>query len=165
MTGVNSFPRWRGFCDTRLRGNDGNKAGNDWSQPIPTLGRVLRQPLLVGEAGQLRQCGKVCENSKALSNHKSNFHSGQKTCDLTVVGQDGQQRPCRMVCKNAKEMSNHKIRDHSAPRTCDVRVVGKNGQLRPCGKFCKNARVLSNHKRIHRKRKATDVEQDNVLSP
>ncbi|WOG29133.1 hypothetical protein [Endozoicomonas sp. 8E] len=59
MTGVNSFPRWRGFCDTRLRGNDeneefcdsllrgddGNKAGNDWSQLIPTLGRVLRQPL------------------------------------------------------------------------------------------------------------------------
>ncbi|WP_422136178.1 MULTISPECIES: hypothetical protein [unclassified Endozoicomonas] len=56
MTGVNSFPRWRGFCDSLeggnpaptvdlcLLGNDENEAGNDGSQLVPTLERVLRHP-------------------------------------------------------------------------------------------------------------------------
>ncbi|WOG29524.1 hypothetical protein [Endozoicomonas sp. 8E] len=34
--------------------------------------------ILVGEDGQLRQCGKVYKNAKVLSNHKSSIHTGEK---------------------------------------------------------------------------------------
>ncbi|WP_422452072.1 hypothetical protein [Endozoicomonas sp. ALC066] len=35
--------------DSRLRGNDENEAGNEGSQLVPTLERVLRHPLHGGE--------------------------------------------------------------------------------------------------------------------
>ncbi|WOG26916.1 hypothetical protein [Endozoicomonas sp. 8E] len=99
-----------------------------------------------GKDGQSRLCGTVCKNAKALTCHKSRYHSGKKICDIIVVGEDGQQRPCWKACKNAKALSDHRKRDHTGPQICQVTVVGEDGQQRPCGKSCKNVPALLTHK-------------------
>ncbi|WOG27060.1 C2H2-type zinc finger protein [Endozoicomonas sp. 8E] len=81
-------------------------------------GQVTCNVILIGENGQLLQCGKVFKNAESLSTHKKRLHTGQQTCDVTVVGEDGQQQSCGMACKNAKALSNHKRRDHSGAQTC-----------------------------------------------
>ncbi|WP_257255383.1 MULTISPECIES: hypothetical protein [unclassified Endozoicomonas] len=85
----------------------------------------------------------------ALSDHKSEYHTKQHICDMTVVGEDGRQRPCAEVCKNADALRGHKRKKHSGQQTCDVAEIGEDGQPRPCGKVYKNAGVLSAHKSIY----------------
>ncbi|WOG27063.1 C2H2-type zinc finger protein [Endozoicomonas sp. 8E] len=99
-------------------------------------GQATCNVILIGENGQLLQCGKVFKNAESLSTHKKGLHTGQQTCDVTVVGEDGQQQSCGMACKNAKALSNHKRRDHSGVQTCPE-----------CQKTLPNAIALSNHKR------------------
>ncbi|WP_257276492.1 hypothetical protein, partial [Endozoicomonas sp. SESOKO4] len=53
---------------------------------------------------------KVCKNAESFSSHKSKYHSGQKTCDMSVLGKDGQQRACGAVCKHARALLTHKRR-------------------------------------------------------
>ncbi len=101
---------------------------------------------IAGEDGQPRLCGRVYKNTKALTCHRSKYHSGKKFCDMIVVGEDGQQRPCWKAFMNAQALSNHKNREHTGPQICDVTVVGEDGQLRPCGKASKNIHALSSHK-------------------
>ncbi|WP_257288432.1 hypothetical protein [Endozoicomonas sp. SESOKO2] len=101
---------------------------------------------VLGKDGQLQSCGKVYKDTLSLSSHKSKYHTGQKSCDITIVV-DGQPRPCGAVFKHAQSLSSHKSRFHKWQITCDMTVVGEDGQHRPCKKVCKSPHVLSGHKR------------------
>ncbi len=130
-----------------VNGVASNSMVSEAADTTPPVGQATCNVILMGDDGQLRQCGKVFKNERVLISHKSKYHTGQKTCDLTLVGEDGQLGPCGMVCQNAKALSNHKTQYHTTQKICGVRVVGELGQLRPCGTVCQNAQVLSNHKR------------------
>ncbi len=135
----------------------------------PLVGQTTCNIILIGDDGQLRQCGKLLKNKKVLWSHRSKYHTGQKTCDLTLFGEDGQPRRCGKVYKSAQAFSEHKSRIHSGKKTCDVTEVSKDGQHRPCGKVCKNSTALSNHKRIaHSGQQTCDanlVGEDGQLYP
>ncbi|WOG26939.1 hypothetical protein [Endozoicomonas sp. 8E] len=73
--------------------------------------------------GQLMQCGRIFKNKKTLLSHKSNYHAGRRTCNVTMVGEDGLQRPCI--------------------------VVRKDDLPRPCAKAYSNTKALSTHKSGH----------------
>ncbi|WOG27047.1 hypothetical protein [Endozoicomonas sp. 8E] len=103
--------------------------------------------IIIGEDGKLRPCEKVCSNARALSSHRSKYHTGQKTCQTILVEEDGQQRICGTVCKNARALSFHRDKYHTRQRICDVTGIRKNGQPELCGTVCKNSKALWNHKR------------------
>ncbi|WOG27075.1 C2H2-type zinc finger protein [Endozoicomonas sp. 8E] len=98
-------------------------------------GQATCNVILIGENGQLLQCGKVFKNAESLSRHKKGLHTGQQTCDVTVVGEDGQQWSCGTVCKNTIVLSNHKRRDHTGAQTCSE-----------CQKTLPNTKAQSDHK-------------------
>ncbi|WOG26943.1 hypothetical protein [Endozoicomonas sp. 8E] len=112
----------------------------------PPAGQANCNVVVFSEGGQIRQCGKVCKNEKALSSHKRNYHCGQQICNLTLVSEDGQQQQCGKVCKTVKALSNHKYKKHSGQKTCEVKMVGEDGQQRSCARIFRNAESLSNHK-------------------
>ncbi|WP_257281743.1 hypothetical protein [Endozoicomonas sp. ISHI1] len=115
--------------------------------------------IVVGEDDQLKPCGAVCNNPKALSSHKTRAHTRQKTCDVTVGWEYGQPVPCGMVCKNANTLWDHKIRVHTGQQTCDTTVIEENGQQRPCGRICENVKALSCHKsKAHSGQKICNVK-------
>ncbi|WP_448216003.1 hypothetical protein [Endozoicomonas sp. 2B-B] len=114
--------------------------------------------IVFGKDGQLRQCGKVYKNKRALKSHKSRFHSGQKTCDLMVITEDKESQPCGKVFQNARGLENHKSIVHSGQKTCAVTIIGKGGQPQPCGIICSNARSLTVHKsRYHTAQKTCSI--------
>ncbi|WOG26934.1 hypothetical protein [Endozoicomonas sp. 8E] len=114
--------------------------------------------VLIGEDGQLLQCGKVFKNTQSLSSHKSTYHTGQKTCDVCVVAEDGQLRTCGKILRNVKSLNYHKKRYHTKQETCDVTLVGVDGQQRLCGKVCKSALSLTVHKStVHTGQKTCSV--------
>ncbi|WP_257291226.1 hypothetical protein [Endozoicomonas sp. ONNA1] len=111
-----------------------------------------------GEDSQLCPCGRICNSAKALSVHKSKYHTGQQTCYLMVEREDGQQQPCGKVCKHAKALSDHKRIAHTGQKICDVMVVWEDGHQRPCGTLSKNLQALSTHKnRYHSGQRVCDV--------
>ncbi|WP_422139979.1 hypothetical protein [Endozoicomonas sp. ALC020] len=90
--------------------------------------------------------------------YKSEYHSEQPTCKVTVVREDGQQRPCGMVCKNIQALVNHKRRAHTGPKACYMTLVGEDGRRQPCGQVCKNALSLSVHEsKVHSGQKTCDA--------
>ncbi|WP_448215903.1 hypothetical protein [Endozoicomonas sp. 2B-B] len=123
-----------------------NLMGAGSADPTHLAGQTKCNEIVSGEDGQQRQCGKVCKNARALSSHRSKYHSGKKTCDYTVTGEDGRPQPCGLLCQNNRALYNHKNTDHIGQKTCGVTVVGEDGQQRPCGKVSKNAQALSSHK-------------------
>ncbi len=129
-----------GVASDSMAAGTANTIDPDW--------QVTCNVILVGEDGQLRQCGKVLKNNKALLSHKRSIHSGEKTCNAIRVGKDGQPQPCGTVCKNAKALFDHKRGIHSGPQTCDVSVAGEDGQRQSCGMVCKSATALAYHKRL-----------------
>ncbi|WP_257274455.1 MULTISPECIES: hypothetical protein [unclassified Endozoicomonas] len=93
-----------------------------------------------------------------LSVHKSNDHSKQKNCCITIVCESGQSQTCGKVFVSAKSLWDHKKRAHSEQQACKATVVDKDGQLQPCGAVCKNARSLTVHKaRYHTGQKTCEV--------
>ena len=78
-------------------------------------------------------CQKPLKNAKALSDHKRKEHSGKKTCP-----------DCQKPLKNAKALSTHKSEYHSGKKTCP-----------DCQKPLKNAKALSDHKRREHSGKQT----------
>ncbi|WP_422140042.1 hypothetical protein [Endozoicomonas sp. ALC020] len=131
--------------------------------------QTICRELLVGKDGQLQQCGKVAKNERALSSHKSSYHTGQKTCELTVAGENGQRRPCKMTCQNAQALYAHKKIVHSGQKTCDFTVVREDGRKRVCAMVCKNAQSLWNHKSKNhggeQTCRATLVTEDGLQQP
>ncbi|WP_422410247.1 MULTISPECIES: hypothetical protein [unclassified Endozoicomonas] len=101
---------------------------------------------MLDEYGQSQPCGKVCDNTKALSIHKRRYHTGQKTCDLTMVDKGGQKRPCGKICKNSMSLAVHKRIHHSGQQICGYSVSGEDGQLRSCGMVCRNIKALLEHR-------------------
>ena len=69
-------------------------------------------------------CQKPLKNAKALSNHKRQEHSGEQTCPV-----------CQKTLKSAKALSDHKQKEHSGKQTCPV-----------CQKTVSNAKALCTHK-------------------
>ncbi|WOG27003.1 hypothetical protein [Endozoicomonas sp. 8E] len=113
---------------------------------------------LTGKDGQQRRCGKICNNARALSNHKKRDHTGQQTCNLTVIGKDGHQLRCRKVCNNARALLDHKRNSHTGRQTCNLTVTGKDGQPSLCAAVFKNLRSFTSHKtRIHTGQKKCEV--------
>ncbi|WOG26946.1 hypothetical protein [Endozoicomonas sp. 8E] len=124
----------------------------------PPARQTICNVIMIGDDGQLQQCGRVFKNEKSMSCHKSLNHRGQKTCVVKVFSEDGQQRPCGTVCKTAQALSDHKRKVHTGQQTCNVTVIREDGQERPCGKLCKSAQSLSLHKsRHHYGQKTCDV--------
>ena len=78
-------------------------------------------------------CQKPLKNAKALSDHKRTEHSGKQTCPH-----------CQKTVSNAKALSTHKSQYHSGQRICP-----------DCKETLPNMRALSDHKRQEHSGKQT----------
>ncbi len=71
------------------------------------------------------ECQKSLPNAQALSDHKRKYHTGEQTCP-----------ECQNTLPNAQALSHHKRKYHTGEQTCPE-----------CQKILANAQALSSHRR------------------